>query len=363
MNHEILFEVLKSRGVSETCLRVIKSLYSNQVATMRNDPKQRKIKIKRGVRQGCVLSPVLYNSYADHAMSSMDPGLGVSIDGITLNRILYADDTALISDCPVKLQKLVDELCSLEKVFKLEINVKKTKCMKVSFPGADSTPLNIFVKGQKIEEVFKFKYLGINLVPDCSDMSELKIRIALARQKFFERSELLRGNLRIATKLKVLRVLVWSVLRYGSEVWATTNAMRAKITAFEMWCYRRILKIPFTAHTTNVQVLERLHLDQPLLLKSITRRKLQYAGHVLRGSSGKELTSLLKATVLQDNTGRGRKKTFWFDEAMKLVDNGESKATKMTLLCRRAEKRKLWRQSIEELLSMEPTLTPEDGAQ
>ena len=129
-----------------------------------------------------------------------------------------------------------------------------------------------------------------------------------------------------------------------------------------MWCYRRILKVPYTAHVTNSAVLKRVSLEHANLLTTKQKRRMMYIGHVLRGSSGSELRDILIEQVQQKNVGKGRRKTFWFDEDWSLIENNENKNIKLTLLIRRAQKRRLWKQFIDSYCFVEPTLTKEDGA-
>ena len=166
------------------------------------------IYIKRGVRQGCILSPVLFNTYADHAMSKLSKHKGVSIGREVVNRLLYADDTVLLAESKYYLQELPDELVNIGHEYDIEINLKKTKSMKLDFPGSDMEPIDLKLGGSLVEEVKLFKYHGVNLSSDLSDLTEVKCRIAIAREKFFERKELFRGDLRLKTKLKILRVFI-----------------------------------------------------------------------------------------------------------------------------------------------------------
>src|SRR6187399_2368521 len=76
---------------------------------------------------------------------------------------------------------------------------------------------------------------------------------------FLENKEVMRRNVRFGTKKKIIDCYVFSVLNYGCESWTWNKAMIKKMNAFEMWCYRRMLKISWKDRITNVEVLQRMH--------------------------------------------------------------------------------------------------------
>ena len=95
----------------------------------------------------------------------------------------------------------------------------------------------------------------------------------------------MRRNIRFSTKMKILNCYVFSVLNYGCESWTWNKEMRKKVNAFEFWCYRRMLKISWRDKVKNEEILKRLQ-KRLHFVEDMTKRKLRYAGHVLRGSSG-----------------------------------------------------------------------------
>ena len=238
VNYQKLLDVIRKRDVPEKCLRLISQLYQEQKGYLRgyeNLP----INIRRGVRQGRILSPVLYNTY-------MTMKEGVTIGEQRINRIMYADDTVLLADSENGINKLLQQLHELGREYDININIKKTKCMKVSKSGMTGTKVKLV--NNKIECTQNFKYLGINVTCDGRDDTEIATRIAMARQVFLKHEELLRNGLSLKLKKLILKTYVWSVLRYGSEVWVMKKTTVKKIDAFEMWCYRRILKMDRPHH-------------------------------------------------------------------------------------------------------------------
>ena len=88
-------------------------------------------------------------------------------------------------------------------------------------------------------------------------------------------------QLSIQLKTRLLKCFVWPVLMYGCETWTITSRTRKNLEAAEMWFYRRILRIPWTAHQANVSVLQRMGQERRLLC-CIEQRQLKFLGHVIR---------------------------------------------------------------------------------
>ena len=103
----------------------------------------------------------------------------------------------------------------------------------------------------------------------------------MARATFSKMKHLLCcKNLSLATKIRTVECYVFPVLMYGMEAWTLTKVLEMKIEAFEMWIYRRLLKIYWVDHVTNDEVLRRVGKNREPLL-NIKRRKLEYFGHVI----------------------------------------------------------------------------------
>ena len=121
-------------------------------------------KIKRGVRQGCVLSPDLFNLYSEVIMRNLEEHPGIKVGGKKVNNLRYADDTVLTAENVKDLQALLDivERISLNKG--LERNVKKTEVMVISRKAIATC--NINVKGTKLRQRETFRYLGTLITQD-----------------------------------------------------------------------------------------------------------------------------------------------------------------------------------------------------
>ena len=81
-------------------------------------------------------------------------------------------------------------------------------------------------------------------------------------------------------------VYVFSMVSYGCETWNYSKAIDHKSNAFETWCYRRMLRISWTSHATNIDVLQKIVVNETTMLNNLNHRKLSYAGHIMRNTSG-----------------------------------------------------------------------------
>ena len=106
-----------------------------------------------------ILSPTLYNNYSEEAFKNFGKNKGTKIGGQTINRIMYADDTAILSDSKQEVEELIKELMEKGRECGLNINFSKTKIMKVPRTGEKETSL--FIEGKELKSVTSFEYLGV----------------------------------------------------------------------------------------------------------------------------------------------------------------------------------------------------------
>uniref|UniRef100_A0A8D8UV31 Uncharacterized protein n=1 Tax=Cacopsylla melanoneura TaxID=428564 RepID=A0A8D8UV31_9HEMI len=117
-------------------------------------------------------------------------------------------------------------------------------------------------------------------------------------------------DLSLETKIRLLRCYVYSVLLYGVETWTMKDETEKKLEAFELWLYRRILKISWTQKITNTEVLRRMN-TKPELLKIVKCRKLQYLGHIMRNSDRYYLLQQILQGKINSKRGPGRRRISW----------------------------------------------------
>ena len=213
------------------------------------------------------------------------------MNGVKLNNFRYADDTIIFADTMEGLQKLMTKISETSNRYGLDINTNKTKFIIISKKNIQG--LNLFINGASIERVSQYPYLGTIINEAWDNSQEIKCRIGKARSVFNSMGSIFKNHdLTMDTKMRLLRCYVFSVLFYGAETWTLTKATSAKLEAFELWLYRRILRIPWTQKVTNVEVLRRVN-KRTELINTVMCRKLQYFGHIMRNQKRYELLQLI----------------------------------------------------------------------
>ena len=289
--------------------------------------------IKRGVRQGCVLSPDLFNLYSEVIMRELVELEGIKIGGRNLNNIRYADDTVLVADSEDKLQRLVQALVQASGERGLKMNTSKTKVMIIS-KGNEGTRTHINVNGEELEQVSRYKYLGSVVTEDGRCLEEIKTRIAIAKTSFNRIKSLVTNrSISIGLRKRFIKSYVWSTLLYGCESWNINKEMERRIEATEMWCYRRMLRISWADRVTNEEVLQRAGAGRELM-RVIRQRQLRFLGHVMRQ---KQLESVCVTGKVEGRRGRGRPRIKLVDTLARAVGGGMTSAQLVQMTDRRSD--------------------------
>ena len=311
VNWEMLLKMLKIIGVNWRDRRLIKNLYLGQSVKVRlNNGETKKVKIGRGVRQGCCISPILFNLYGEMLIGEALEGLGTfKIGGRVIKNVKFADDLDLIARSQEELQEMMNRLVDTGRRYDMEINGDKCKVMLIS---REEGRVRIVVDGQELEQVDYFKYLGSILTRDGECTKEIRARIAQAKVAFNRKRTLMTGNLDLKLRKKLVKCYVWSVALYGAETWTLRKKERNYLEAFEMWCWRRIEKIKWTDRVTNEEVLRRVG-EERTIIKTIRQRKANWLGHVLRRNC--LLHDVIEGRLETEDTRRaGRRKIQILDD-------------------------------------------------
>ena len=205
----------------------------------------------------------------------------------------------------------------------------------------------MLIDGEAVENVCDFTYLGANFTNLNDDSKEIKRRIGIAENATIALTNIWKDKaISLKTKKRLLQSLVFSIATYGSECWLLKNSNKRKIEAFELWCYRRMLRISWTEKKTNDWVLNKAESCNSRLLNVINRRKLSFVGHVLRSNG---LDKTLVIGMVFGSRGRGRPKTR-FSDNIKEISGGLS----LVSLCKLAQDRTNWRKFLWRVTAVQP---------
>lgn len=325
VKHEMMVEIMKQIGTDARTINIITNLYWNQTAVLKIDGEHTEdIQIQRGVRQGCILSPILFNLYSEfifrEALENIDEG--IPLNGVRVNNIRYADDAIVFADTQEGLQALMDKVVEVSKRYGLEMNVNKTKLLVVSKEQINNA--HIKINNVRIERVKQYTYLGTIINENWDNTQEIKCRIEKARAIFNKMSALFKNhNLTLATKIRFLRCYVFSVLLYGVETWTVSQEMTKRLEAFELWLYRRMLRISWKDKITNIEVLRRMNKETEII-KTVKSRKLQYLGHIMRNEKRYILLQQILQGKINSKRGPGRRRTSWLANLRQWYDKSSA---------------------------------------
>ena len=195
-----------------------------------------------------------------------------------------------------------------------------------------------YLDGQQIEELSSFVYLGSTINTEGSCMQEVIRRLATARNIVQKMTTIWKSrNISKVLKLRVIRSTAFAVATHGCESWTLTKRIQNKVNAFEMWAYRRLLRISWQERKSNTWVLDELQTNL-MLLNQIIARKLNYFGHAIRHQG---LEKLIIQGMLEGKRGRGRPPRSWCDDITDWTGKNLAEASHM------AEDRKRWRATMK----------------
>ncbi|XP_072934917.1 uncharacterized protein [Epargyreus clarus] len=337
-----LWTILNELGVPHHLVTLLQMLYVKTQATVKVDNiTSRPLNLGKGVRQGCILSPILFNVYGEYVMRQIcdDWSGGVSIGGVRITNLRYADDTTLIASSEEEMCALLDRMEKKSAELGLSINKSKTKVMVVD--RANKLELRGLLGLQIVEN---FIYLGSDISSNGSCEGEIRRRISMAKNAMSQLQTIWKDrNISTRTKTKLVRTLVFSIFMYGTETWTLKAADRKRIDAFEMWCWRKMLRIPWIAHRTNVSILKQLSIRTRLSTICL-QRILEYFGHIAR-KSGDNLEKLMVTGKIEGKRPRGRSPIRWSDQVRTSLHTSVHDAMQT------AENRSKWRDIIRTVLN------------
>ena len=213
---------------------------------------------------------------------------GVKIAGRNISNLRYADDTTLMAESEEELKSLLMKVKEESGKVGLKLNIQKTKIMA-------SGPITSWeIDGETVETVSDFIFWGSQITADGDCSHKIKRRLLLGRKVMTILDSILKNrDITLPTKVHLVKAMVFPVVMYGCESWAVKKAERRRIDAFELWCWRILLRVPWTARRSSQSILKETSPGcslEGLMLKL----NLQYFGHLMRRVDSLEKTLMLE---------------------------------------------------------------------
>ena len=183
--------------------------------------------------------------------------------------------------------------------------------------------------GETVETVTDFIFLVFRITEDGDCSHEIERRLLLGRKVMTNADSILKSrDISLPTKVRLVKAMVFPVVIYGCESWTIKKAERQRIEAFELWCWRRLLRVPWTARRSNQFILKEINPEyssERLMLKL----KLQYFGHLMWRTDSLEKTLMLGK--IEGRRRRGWQRMRWLDDITDLTDMSLSKLQELVM--------------------------------
>ena len=209
---------------------------------------------------------------------------GIKIAGRNVNNLRYADDTTLMAESEEELKSLLMKVKEESEKVGLKLNIQKTKIM-ASGPMAN--------RWDTVETVADFILGGSKITADGDCSYVIKRRLLLGRKVMTNLDSILKSrDITLPTKVHLVKAMVFLVVMYGCEIWAIKKAECRRIDAFELWCWKRPLRVSWTTRRSNQFILKEIRPEYSLE-GLILKLKLHSFGHLMQITDSFEKTLML----------------------------------------------------------------------
>ena len=197
---------------------------------------------------------------------------GIKIARRNINSLRYADDITIMAESE-ELKSLLMKVKEESEKASLKLNIQKKKIMA-------SGPITSWqIDGETMETMRDFILGGFKITADDDCSHEIKRHLLLGRKSISNLDSIFKSrDITFPTKVHLVKAVVFPVVMYGCESWTVKKAEHRRIDAFELWCWRRLLRVPWTARRSNRSILKKIYPGYSLEALML---KVQYFGHLM----------------------------------------------------------------------------------
>ena len=179
---------------------------------------------------------------------------GIKIIRRNVNNLRHADDTTLMAESEEELKNLLMKVKEESEKDGLKLNIQKTKIMS-------SGPITSWeIAGETVERMSDFIFLGSRITADGDYSHEIKRHLLLGRKVMTNLDSLFKSrDITLPTKVHLVKAMVFPLVMYGCESWTMKEDECQIIDAFELWCWRRLLRVPWTARRSSQSILKEIN--------------------------------------------------------------------------------------------------------
>jgi Reverse transcriptase (RNA-dependent DNA polymerase) len=289
VDRKLLFKILRQYGVHEHICQLIEALYVNVTGFVENP--EAVFTLETGVKQGCLLSPTLFNVYMDAIMrvwkTKLRPDDGINVEGDSVTGLLYADDLVIFSTSIEACQRTLTAWHETAAMFGLKTSTEKTKVMRTDEVRTEAKPTDMEITLttatgiEKIETVDTFKYLGFMLRSDGSYQDDVHRRCTAAIASFNDqKAYLTKDRIPLQQRVAMFNVQVVSALFFGAESWVLTDEQTRRLRTTYHSLLRRTARVYWYMKVSTEQLHAITHT--PTFERIAASRTLRWYGHLTR---------------------------------------------------------------------------------